>query len=43
MTCRVIAYGIGAVLVGVAALWLVAVTFPGWIIVCAINQGMCWK
>jgi hypothetical protein len=43
MIRRVIAYGTAAALVGSFTGWLVAVTFPGWVIVCAINQGMCWN
>jgi hypothetical protein len=25
------------------ALWLIVITFPAWIIACAINQGLCWQ
>jgi hypothetical protein len=37
------AVAISAAIVGAGFAWLVAVTFPGWVIVCAINHGMCWK
>jgi hypothetical protein len=42
MIRRIIAYGAAAALVGGLTGWLVAVTFPGWLIACEFTQG-CWK
>jgi hypothetical protein len=36
------AYGLAAVVVAAGLFWLIAVTFPAWLIACAISQGICW-